>query len=693
MLTNGASNVADFQYGFDAGNRVNSELRAFDGKGDAYWYDGLGRLTRTTKDTANPVAELQTPQSTQHAFHREFLMDDDSHRSQVRTTPMGGAAAVTDYTTHGTRHHYTQIQTVGQPAVSRSFDIDGRLTSHGTRTFFYDIVDNLIEVRDGATTVATYTYDALNRRATKVVDGLTTRFVNAGPWVVEDYRRNANGTNVEWLKGTYLHGPGIDNVVLMRHRDWKDVDVDSDYVEPASLYLHANKLGSVTEITAGLNGQVVERYRYEEYGKPSVLDANGVVLAAAVVGNWFLFTGREYDWETGYYHYRARTYDPATGSFLQEDPLGMHDGINVTGYAHANPVNLADPFGTTGIGEAVESILQFINENRGAVAGLLMDLMGPLEGILDLMSAVTGKDITGWLRGGCPQGGPAGMGWWDRAVAAAGAAVKIAAGALRLVEKLKDILGKMQDLVQRGRSAGATAGGALSKCGGGCFIAGTLIVLANGEGLAAIESVEPGTVVACEIPGAMPGSPDLELDRAVTGTSRRTYSGALITLRVAGNDGVEATITGTPDHPFWCESQHRWVPMGSLVDGDLLDGLGASVCVLARSVAFASADAFNLGVAKASSYRISRLGILVHNNCFTSQNQMQKMVERGQSPKGIARVDPPHGPHSPEPHVHFDDGTSLSQSGRPGHKGKGIASPTRAQSEWLEENGWAGGPR
>jgi RHS repeat-associated protein len=47
-----------------------------------------------------------------------------------------------------------------------------------------------------------------------------------------------------------------------------------------------------------------------------------VQLAAAIVGNWFLFTGREYDFETGYYYYRSRTYDPGTGTFLQEDPLG-----------------------------------------------------------------------------------------------------------------------------------------------------------------------------------------------------------------------------------------------------------------------------------------------------------------------------------------------------------------------------------
>ena len=50
--------VADFQYGYDAHNRVNREFRSLDSKGDAYWYDGLGRLTKTTKGSVDPVAEL-----------------------------------------------------------------------------------------------------------------------------------------------------------------------------------------------------------------------------------------------------------------------------------------------------------------------------------------------------------------------------------------------------------------------------------------------------------------------------------------------------------------------------------------------------------------------------------------------------------------------------------------------------------
>jgi RHS repeat-associated protein len=38
--------------------------------------------------------------------------------------------------------------------------------------------------------------------------------------------------------------------------------------------------------------------------------------------NPFMFTGRQFDIETGLYYYRARYYNPYLGRFLQTDPVG-----------------------------------------------------------------------------------------------------------------------------------------------------------------------------------------------------------------------------------------------------------------------------------------------------------------------------------------------------------------------------------
>ena len=48
---------------------------------------------------------------------------------------------------------------------------------------------------------------------------------------------------------------------------------------------------------------------------------------------------------SGLYYRRNRSYDPQSGRFTQEDPLGLAGGINLYGYAAGDPVNFSDPFG------------------------------------------------------------------------------------------------------------------------------------------------------------------------------------------------------------------------------------------------------------------------------------------------------------------------------------------------------------
>jgi uncharacterized protein RhaS with RHS repeats len=45
------------------------------------------------------------------------------------------------------------------------------------------------------------------------------------------------------------------------------------------------------------------------------------------------------------YNYRARTYDPAAGRFIQKDPIGLRGGLNVYEYTQSSPTNLSDPLG------------------------------------------------------------------------------------------------------------------------------------------------------------------------------------------------------------------------------------------------------------------------------------------------------------------------------------------------------------
>jgi RHS repeat-associated protein len=70
-------------------------------------------------------------------------------------------------------------------------------------------------------------------------------------------------------------------------------------------------------------------------------------MARAATGfvNFYTYTGREWDKETGLYYYRARYYDPMEGRFIQKDPIGFKGGVNIYAYTKNNPINFRDPTG------------------------------------------------------------------------------------------------------------------------------------------------------------------------------------------------------------------------------------------------------------------------------------------------------------------------------------------------------------
>jgi RHS repeat-associated protein len=74
---------------------------------------------------------------------------------------------------------------------------------------------------------------------------------------------------------------------------------------------------------------------------PLPLNAWGTPHSA--VSNFCLFTGREYDEESGLYDYRARSYHPLLGRFLQRDPIQIGD--NLYRYVDDTPTAKVDPSG------------------------------------------------------------------------------------------------------------------------------------------------------------------------------------------------------------------------------------------------------------------------------------------------------------------------------------------------------------
>jgi RHS repeat-associated protein len=69
------------------------------------------------------------------------------------------------------------------------------------------------------------------------------------------------------------------------------------------------------------------------------------IVDSSIVGNHFMFTGREYDPEIRMYYYRTRHYDPQQGRFIQRDPLDISDNTSLYTYVDNNPPRFVDPFG------------------------------------------------------------------------------------------------------------------------------------------------------------------------------------------------------------------------------------------------------------------------------------------------------------------------------------------------------------
>jgi RHS repeat-associated protein len=63
------------------------------------------------------------------------------------------------------------------------------------------------------------------------------------------------------------------------------------------------------------------------------------------ISNDRLYTSREYDEELGLYYYRGRHYDPRIGRFIQRDPIGLSDDVNLYRYVGNSAVNYMDPWG------------------------------------------------------------------------------------------------------------------------------------------------------------------------------------------------------------------------------------------------------------------------------------------------------------------------------------------------------------
>jgi RHS repeat-associated protein len=173
-------------------------------------------------------------------------------------------------------------------------------------------------------------FDALGRRVWNW-DGSTTNYM-----VYDGVHVLAEVDSTGGLKRAYTHGPGVDNWLAM-----------TCYTgTTAKTYFYMTDVQGTVHAVADETGSIVESYRFDAWGRVlGVYNGAGTPIAESAIGNKILWQGREYSWKTGLYFFRARWYDPITGRWLSNDPIGIAGGLNQYVFCSNNPVNFRDPSG------------------------------------------------------------------------------------------------------------------------------------------------------------------------------------------------------------------------------------------------------------------------------------------------------------------------------------------------------------
>ncbi|MGI6347008.1 MAG: RHS repeat-associated core domain-containing protein [Limisphaerales bacterium] len=134
---------------------------------------------------------------------------------------------------------------------------------------------------------------------------------------------------------TSTYGPGMDDILSMTIHGSSGT----------TNYYYLKDLANTVLALANSSGSIVESYVYDAYGNVTIRNGSGTVIPTSAYGNRFLFQGREYDYTTQLYHFRARWYDPETGRWLSNDPNGISGGLNLYAFCSNDPVNYVDPRG------------------------------------------------------------------------------------------------------------------------------------------------------------------------------------------------------------------------------------------------------------------------------------------------------------------------------------------------------------
>jgi RHS repeat-associated protein len=343
-ITNAAGNITSRTYNYDSLNRITYFTKDIvngtptpteNGKGDFFAYDDSGQLQGAWHE-APGVANASWPTGPSGAQRYEkYSFDPTGNRltEDLGSGPVSYTASTSD------PNQYITAASNGSVTYDNA-RTSGNTKSVGGLSCTYDANNRLTSATLGSNNVAFY-YDPKGRCVARTINGGSFLASYYASWnLIED--RDGNGT----IQHIYVLGANIDEVAAVLPY--------SGGIPTTWLGYHFDVLGNISHLS-GSNGTVLERYGYNAFGSPFIVDAttgNASPITTSspnAVGRRFSFQGREFIAQLSLYDFRNRAYHSALGRFMQPDPIRFAGGdVNIYRFCANDAVDGWDPYGLGG---------------------------------------------------------------------------------------------------------------------------------------------------------------------------------------------------------------------------------------------------------------------------------------------------------------------------------------------------------
>lgn len=330
-------------YHWAVDSRLRRLIDAASGPTD-FHHDGLGQLALSARGDGEE--QLRVPDAVGNLFRRR-------DRSDRRYGPAGQLLQSVSANGNVTYYDYD----------AEGHLIEKRSSNGASWRYRWNAAGHLEEVTRPDAAVVRFEYDALGRRVAKHYRGQVTRWLWNGDLPLH-----------EWVEGELEPSPAdagppawaADTATLRREAELaahliRGPPQRGSAARPITWLFEPDSFAPM----AKLLGDDAQSIACDHVGAPlAMLDAHGELTWSGELDSWgelsvthgarhdcpFRWPGQYEDAETGLYYNRFRYYDPDSGQYTSQDPLGLAGGFALYGYVR-DPLTWVDPLGLS-YGEA-----------------------------------------------------------------------------------------------------------------------------------------------------------------------------------------------------------------------------------------------------------------------------------------------------------------------------------------------------